>query len=348
MKRKSKFGVPPGTLIYTGSKSESFELELIHYSPNDFEKSSPSTIEELKNHLKADGVNWINIIGLHEVDSIRKIGQLFEVHPLVMEDILNVNQRPKIDIMDDYLFIVLKMIGYQSDMAELDVEQVSIIIKDNTIFTFQERKGDLFGPVRDRLESNKGIIRKNKADYLLYSLIDIVVDHYFLVLEEMVIKVEDLEELVLSEPSSEAVHLIYHLKKQLIELRKSVWPLREIISTLYKGDIKFITRKTTVYFRDVYDHTIQVIDTIETLRDTLSGLLDIYLSSVSNRMNEVMKVLTVISTTFIPITFIAGVYGMNFEYMPELKWHYGYFAVLAVMLIIAIGMLFFFKRKKWL
>jgi magnesium transporter len=290
----------------------------------------------------------VNIDGLHEVDIIEKIGGNFGLHPLVLEDILNTQQRPKLDDLEEYLFIVTKMLAYDVEQHQVKAEQFSLVLYKNCIITFQERVGDVLDPIRERLRRGKGRIRKMGADYLAYALIDAIVDNYFIVLEKIAEKVESLEEEIVTEPTPGTAHTIHHLKRELIFLRKSVWPLRELIGGLERGESALIMKKTTIFLRDVYDHTIQVIDTVETLRDMVSGMLDVYLSSISNRMNEVMKVLTIIATIFIPITFIAGIYGMNFEFMPELKWRWSYPVVWAVIIAVGISMLFYFRKKKWL
>jgi magnesium transporter len=265
-----------------------------------------------------------------------------------MEDILHTDQRPKMEDFEDYIFIVTKMLFFDQEKRELKAEQLSLILGENYVVTFQERVGDVFEPIRERIRKGKGRVRKMQSDYLAYALIDAVVDHYFIVLEKIGETVESLEEELVTNPTPETLQAIHHLKRELIFLRKSVWPLRELISGLERGEASLIQEKTTVFLRDVYDHTIQVIDTVESLRDMVSGMLDVYLSSVSNRMNEVMKVLTIIATIFIPMTFIAGIYGMNFENMPELKWPWGYPLVWCVILAIGIVMLGYFKKKKWL
>ncbi|MGC9337863.1 MAG: magnesium/cobalt transporter CorA [Candidatus Cloacimonadia bacterium] len=342
-----KIGTPPGTFIYTGEKREDFEISVIDYNVDKYNELKTTDIEECFPFKDSPTVTWINIVGLNKVDAIEKIGKHYNLHPLVLEDILNVNQRPKIDYFDDYIFIILKMLTYNNGSHDVESEQVSIILGKNFVFTFQERKGDVFEPIRDRIRRNKGIIRRNGASYLFYSLIDIVVDNYFLILEKLGEEIDDLEEEVISEPTPKTVQIIHKLKRNLIDLRRSIWPIREVLSNLAKGESQLLNG-TSIYFSDTHDHTIQIIDTVETFRDMVSGLLDVYLSSVSNRMNEVMKVLTIIATLFIPLTFIAGIYGMNFRYMPELGWKFGYPLVLIVMLCIGIGMIIYFKRKKWL
>jgi magnesium transporter len=342
-KLTKKIGVPPGTLIYTGDRREDFEVTVIDYNVDKYKELKVKNIEECFPFKDSPTVTWINIIGLHRIDVIEKIGGYYNLHPLVLEDVLNVDQRPKIEDLEEYAFVVLKMLTY--DDGSLETEQVSIILGKGFVFTFQERKGDVFEPIRERIRNDKGFIRKKGADYLFYALMDVIVDNYFIILEKIGEEIEDLEDKVISNPSPEAAQKIHRLKRDLIDLRKSKWPLREILNNLSKDEL---LKGTSIYFRDVYDHAIQVIDTIETYRDMTSGLLDVYLSSVSNRMNEVMKVLTIIATIFIPLTFIAGVYGMNFKYMPELEWRFGYLSVLGVMLCVVIGMMIYFRRKKWI
>ena len=343
-----KVGLPPGKLVYTGNKKGKSEIDLIDYNAEKYEEINIKDIEDTLSFKDSPTVTWINIAGLHNIDLFEKLKTLYNIHPLVLEDILNVNQRPKIEYFENYIFVVLKMIKYSDKTQSVESDQVSIILGENFIFTILEEKSNIFDFVRERIRNAKGIVRKNKVDYLLYALIDVIVDHYFVVLEEIGEAIEALEDKVVFEPSPDTVHSIHKLKRNLIELRRSVWPLREILNALSRGDSSLIRRKTLMYFKDVYDHTIQVIETVEEFRDTVSGILDIYLSSVSNRMNEIMKVLTIIATIFIPLTFIAGIYGMNFRYMPELNWKFGYPLVLIVMIIIALWMVVYFRKKKWL
>jgi magnesium transporter len=293
-------------------------------------------------------VTWINIDGIHQVEIIEKIGTYFGIHSLILEDIMNTGQRPKMEDFEDYIFVVVKMIYYDEKDNEIKAEQVSLLLGSNFVISFQEKEGDVFDPIRERIRKAKGRITKMKADYLAYALVDTIVDHYFMVLEKLGEKIEGMEEELVTNPTPETLQTIHTLKRELIFLRKSVWPLREVISVLERGESSLIDESTGIYLRDVYDHTIQVIDTIETFRDMVSGMLDIYLSSISNRMNEVMKVLTIMATIFIPLTFIAGVYGMNFKYIPELEWHWGYPVILFVMVAIGILMVIYFRRKKWL
>jgi magnesium transporter len=261
---------------------------------------------------------------------------------------MNTGQRPKMEDFGDYLFIVLKMLHYDEKKDETKTEQVSLVLSSKYVLSFQEDEGDVFDSIRERIRTDRGSIRKRRADYLAYSLIDAIVDNYFMVLEKIGEKIEDIEDELIKNPTPAVLQTIHHLKRELIFLRKSVWPLREVISRLERWESPLIDKSIDIYLRDVYDHTIQVIDSLETFRDTLSGMLDIYLSSVSNRMNEVMKVLTIIATIFIPLTLIAGIYGMNFRYMPELESPWGYPMVYVVMLAVCAVMLVYFRRKKWL
>jgi len=286
--------------------------------------------------------------GIHQVEVLELLGECFGLHPLVLEDILNTDQRPKMEDFSEYIFVVLKTFSYNDQSDEVEPEQISLILGPSLVLSFQERAGDVFDPIRERIRNGKGRIRRMGADYLAYALLDSIVDHYFIVLEQVGEDVEFLEEELVTNPTPETLQTIHNLKREMIFLRKSVWPLREVIGALERGESSLIKESTGIYLRDVYDHTIQVIDTIETFRDMISGMLDIYLSSVSNRMNEVMKVLTIIATIFIPLTLVAGIYGMNFQYMPELGWRWGYPIVWLVMLVIGAVMLVYFRRKKWL
>jgi magnesium transporter len=293
-------------------------------------------------------ITWINIDGVHKLDNIEKVGKHLKIHPLVLEDIVHTGQRPKMEDFNDYLFVVLQMLQYNEKENETKTEQVSIILGANYVISFQEDEGDVFDLIRERILNDRGRIRRMGADYLAYSLLDAIVDNYFMVLEKIGEKIEDIEDELIKNPAQEVLHAIHSLKRELVFLRKSVWPLREVISRLERWDSHLIDKSMDIYLRDVYDHTIQVIDALETFRDMLSGMLDIYLSSVSNRMNEVMKVLTIIATIFIPLTLITGIYGMNFKYMPELDWSWGYPMVYIAMLIVSGVMLVYFRRKRWL
>lgn len=350
IKRISKqAGLDPGTLIHIGEERKAVpKITIIDYSETQFQEREVKKVEECFKFKETSTVTWINIDGIHDTNIIEKMGECYEFHPLILEDILNTSQRPKMEDFGNYMFIVLKMLSYEDKGSEVQTEQISLILGSNFVISFQEKEGDVFNNIRERIRNSKGRIRKLGADYLSYALIDAIVDNYFIIIEKMGDKIEDMEEALIIDPIPKTVQSIHDLKRDTIFLRKSVWPLREVISGIERAESSLIKKNSKVFFRSVYDHTIQVIDTIETFRDMISGMLDIYLSSVSNRMNEVMKVLTIIATIFIPITFIAGVYGMNFKYMPELNWPRGYFGALGLMGFTVILMLIYFKRKRWI
>jgi magnesium transporter len=348
-KRTKKAGLPAETLVYTGEKKdEKIKIHVIDYDETNFLETELSTVEACIPYKNKPTVTWINIDGVHNVPMIEKLGDCFGLHRLVMEDIMNTDQRPKTEDYGEYLYIVLKMLSSGKNGAII-TEQLSLVLGTNFVLSFQEGvEGDVFNLIRERLRSGKGRIRKMGADYLAYSLLDAVVDNYFVILEKFGDKVELLEAELIENPTQKTVQRIYQLKRELIFLHNAVWPLREVVSALGKRESPLIREATAPYLRDVYDHVIHVIDSVDIYREMISSMLDMYLSSVSNRLNEVMKVLTVIATIFMPLTFIAGVYGMNFRRMPELEWRYGYPAALLVMLGIGVLMLFYFKRKKWL
>jgi magnesium transporter len=348
-KRRKKAGLPPGTLIFEGEhKVEKVRITMFDYDTLHFQEREVEKIEDCFPFRDEPTVTWINIDGLHDVELVEKIGTHFGIHPLVLEDIVGVGQRPKMEDFEDYIFFIVRMLSYAEAKGEIESEQVSLILGKNFVISFQEREGDVFEPVRERIRSQKARIIKHGSDYLAYALLDVVIDNYFSILERVGDRVETMDDEIVDNPVPETLAEIRRLKREMIHLRKSVWPLREVVSTLERTETDLIADSTGIYLRDVYDHTIQVIDTIESLRDMISGILDIYISSVSNRMNEVMKVLTIIATIFIPLTFIAGIYGMNFEYMPELKIPWSYPAVWVVMVVIGIVMLAYFRRKRWL
>jgi magnesium transporter len=347
-KRSAKTGLPPGSLIHIGQlHAEKAKITLCEYDESHFQEREISTLEGITSPAAESAVTWLHIDGLQEIRLLEQMGGNFHLHPLTLEDILNTEQRPKSEDHGDYLYIVLRLF-HEGDDGALVPEQVSIVLGANWLISLQETEGQLVTPIRERLRNEKGHLRKSGADYLAHALVDAIVDSYFIILDKFGEKIENLEDALVGRPSPQTLPAIQALKREIILLRKSVWPLREMVGSLARSDSPLIRRPSVIYFRDVYDHAVQVIDTIETYRDMLSGMLDIYLSSISNRMNEIMKVLTIIATVFMPLTFLAGVYGMNFKHMPELEWHLGYFAVWSVMIIIAIVMLIFFRRKKWL
>jgi magnesium transporter len=349
-KRTQKAGLPPGTLIYTGDRTDKgFHVTTVTYNEQEYDETSSAGFKECPViSPEAPRITWVNVNGLNNAKNLEELGACFHLHPLVLEDILNTDQRPKLDDYGDYLFIVLKMLHAQEGQEEVEVEQVSLILGPNYVISLHENNQNVFGGIQERLKAGKSRIRRSGADYLAYSLIDLIVDQYFVILENQGEIIEDLESQLVTTPTPATLSQIHHLKRDMIMLRKSVWPLREVISLLQRSESTLIKNTSLLYFKDVYDHIIQVIDNIETFRDILSGMLDIYLSSISNRLNEVMKVLTIIATIFIPLTFIAGVYGMNFKYMPELEWPWGYFMILGVMSTVGLVMVGFFWKKGWI
>ena len=347
-KSSPKTGEIPGTPIYIGTPTEApVTISMFTYNEDDLVRKEEASIDECCRELDPGIAAWINVDGVHDVDLIQAIGNRFALHPLAVEDIAHTGQRPKADDYENHLFIVLRMLRWDEQAQQVIDEQVSIAVGSTWVVSFQEREGDVFDPVRERLQASRGRIRKAGADYLAYVLVDAIVDHYFSILEILGDRIESLSEEMTEDPRREDLDAIRHLKRELLFMRKSVWPLREVLGTLQRDASPLLQPTTLPYLRDVYDHTIQIIDTVETFRDMVSGLMDVYLSTISNRMNEVMKVLTIIATIFIPLSFVAGLYGMNFVFMPELQWHYGYFGALGIMLAIGGGMLLFFKRKGW-
>ncbi len=351
MKRaKQQVGLSPGTLVHVGEKKiEKVRIRIIDYDEAHLEEKEPKMVEESFPFKDKPTITWINIDGLHDIEIIEKIGKHFDLHPLVLEDIVNTEQRPKIEDFGDHIFVVLKMLYYDDkEKNQLEAEQVSLIFGSNFVISFQERLGKIFEPLRERIRKGKGRVRKLGTDYLAYALIDSIVDNYFVILEQFGERLEDTEQELATNPTAETLQTIRVFKKEMIFLRKSIWPLREVVNSLERGESSLIQESTGIYLRDVYDHTIQIIDSVESYRDMLSGMLDVYLSSISNKMNEVMKVLTIFAAIFIPLTFVAGIYGTNFTFIPEFEWQWSYFAFLFVLFLIAITMLVYFRRKKWL
>jgi len=322
-------------------------LELISYNREEHERHDGTnlTIDALLRNQKPNCVNWLNLDGLSSLDIIEKVQSHFCLHSLLVEDVLS-DQRPKAEEFDDYLFVTLKML-YRIDGSAIDYEQISFVLGSNFLISFQEKEGDLFDGFRERIRLDQGRVRKKEADYLMYRLIDIIVDNYYNVLDRIGEIIEDIEETVYENPSNKTFNRIQKLKKELIYLRKALYPLRDAISKIVKGESEFVREENLRYYADVYDHTVHIIDSLDTYRDLTSSLMDIHINAMNTRMNEVMKVLTVISTIFMPLTFIVGIYGMNFDFMPELRWHWGYFGVLGAMFLIVVTMLGYFRHKKW-
>lgn len=343
-----KAGLPPGTVVHIGEeRTVPPEYHVLTYNEEGYSEQTPSSIDESSTLVDPSQVTWINVDGIHESPVLTRAGEIFRIHPLALEDIGNTEQRPKAEEYEGQIFVVIKMLTYDEATGTIQSEQVSMVLMPHLLITFQERPGDVFTPVRDRIRNNKGKLRRMGVDYLAYALIDVIVDNYYYILEVLGERLEDLEDEIAENPGKESLSAVQQIKKELIYLRKSIWPLREVAAVLEKRESDLIAKSTVVYLRDVYDHTIELIDTLESLRDISSSLVDIYLSSISNRQNVVMKTLTLIATIFMPLTFIVGVYGMNFKDMPELRLSWGYPAVLGLMAAITIGMLIYFKRNGW-
>ena len=348
-KSSKKAGMSPGVVVHVGEqKVETARITLMAYDQTRLEEKQLKRIEDCFAYKDTPPVSWINIDGLHEVELIEKIGTHFNIHPLTQEDIVNTGQRPKVEDFEEYIYLVFKMLKFDETIGHTTSEQVSLIVGPHYLLSFQETEGDVFNSVRERIRKGRIHIRKSGPDYLAYALIDAVVDHYFLILEKMGERIEHFEEQLHVQATPEILQATHDLKRELIYFRKQVWPIREVLNAWQKSESSIVQETNKVFIRDVYDHTMQVIDTIDSLRDIISGLMDLYLSTVSNKMNEVMKVLTIMATIFIPLTFVAGIYGMNFKYMPELEWKWSYLVLWILLIVIFCGMIFYFKRKKWL
>ncbi|MFT4778491.1 MAG: magnesium transporter [Flavobacteriales bacterium] len=344
-----KAGLPPGALIYVGKKGD-FKpaLEAISYTEENFSKSQPFTAQDVKAALDNPGITWITLYGIHEAGLVAEMGEIFDLHPLLLEDILDTTQRPTSELFEDYIFISLKMMSWDKKTKTIHSEQLSIVLRENCVVLFEEKPGDIYGGLRERIELGKGLLRSKKADYLMYRLIDDTVDQYFVIGEKLHVKVERLENEILLQPQEHHMKELMALKKQLMRLRRSILPLRDNVHIIERSNHKLISPDTAPYLHDVSDHVKEVIEMLDMYRESVTNLMDLHMSTTSNQMNQVMKVLTVIATTFIPLTFIVGIYGMNFNNMPELSSPYGYFIVWAIMIAVAGGLIYYFKRKKWL
>jgi len=345
--RSKKAGMPPGALVYVGAhREEAVSFSMLDFNKAEVNETPLAKIENCFPFRDTPTNTWININGIHNVEVIEKLGRHFQWHPLVLEDLLNATQRPKLDDYTAYMLAIVKMIYYAN--GRLVIEQVSLILSSQHVLSFQEIEGDVFQPVRHRINHPQSRLRNLGNDYLFYALLDALVDNYFIVLEEFGQKLEHLEEELLDDRDEEVLIELQQYRKELLRIRRSVYPLREVVGRLEKSESTLIQSETGKYLRDLYDHTIQIIETTETFREMISTLMDSHMSAISNRMNNVMKVLTIIATIFIPLTFIAGIYGMNFDHMPELHWKYGYYTVWGVMVVIFVAMMIFFRRKKWI
>ena len=344
-----KSGLPPGSLVHVGEMLETeTSISIIDYNNDIIEEQTVKDIEQILKCRDKDTVSWVNIEGLGNVELIAAIGEQFDIHPLVLEDILNTHQRPKLEEYEDYLYCVLKGISLVENGFEVDYEQISILILNDFVFTFKEKQDELFEPVKRRLRSSKGHFRSQGADYLAYVILDTIVDSYFSLQDSLDDIIDDVEEELLTDPTAETLSIIQSVKRELIFIRRSISPLREMLNAILRSESPLIEDKTLIYFRDISDHVLRISESIESSRDMVAGLLDIYITTISNKMNEIMKVLTVFASIFIPLTFIAGIYGMNFEYMPELKWKWAYPMLWIAFITIPVILLVYFKKKKWL
>lgn len=344
-----KAGLPPGSLVHVGERHESqSHIRAIHYSKTTIEEYNQPSTEQLLQLRTDETVTWIIVEGLNDINFIESLGQHFNVHPLVLEDILNTHQRPKFEEYDDYLYFVIKGLELTDDTFSIDYEQISILLFNNLVFVFKEKQDGIFEPIIKRLSNDKGRFRRLGSDYLLYAILDTVVDLYFHLHDSLDETLEDIEEQLLQQPNQKCLVNIQMIKRELVYFRKSVTPLRDMLSGLLRYQSPLIQQNTQVYFRDVFDHVLRVSEANDSYREITTGLLDIYISSVSNKMNEVMKVLTVFASIFIPLTFLAGIYGMNFDYMPELHWKWAYPTLWLVFITLPIVLIIYFKKKKWL
>jgi magnesium Mg(2+) and cobalt Co(2+) transport protein (corA) len=345
--RAKKIGLPPGSLVYFGEKEKAIDIEVISFSEGSFHKQKVLSSEKALSFITPEKITWININGLNNIEEIRKIGNYTHLNALLLEDVLDTEHRPKVELLEDNLLVIIKMLFFQGE--ELIAEHLALLLGENYLITFQESEGgDVFDPVRKRLQEAEGAIRKHTADFLLFALLDAIVDNYLVILDKVSDTIEAIEDEIITHPREDMISEIQVLKKKAAFLQKSIVPAREVISRIEKNNHHLIRGGTKPYFRDLHDHIVQIVETLSTYRDTLWGLTDTYMGAMSNKMNNIMRLLTLISTIFIPLTFIVGVYGMNFEYMPELHYSWAYPACWVLMLLISVIMLLYFKRKKWL
>jgi magnesium transporter len=342
-----KAGSAPGTLAYTGQKKiDKVTINVHDYGVGHLDIKTIEKVSECKPYVDTSNPTWVQVRGLHDIEKLKELWDEFNFHPLIQEDILNTRQRPKVEDYGDQIFVVLKML-YIED-GQLQQEQVSLVFSDKFIFSFQESERKIFSPIKERLELDNTRMRKGNSDYMAYALMDVIIDYYFEALEEVNTKIEDIEDVLWSDSDNDTLADIHHSRRMLIQFRKSVWPLRDSVNSLLRNESPIVHDETKLFIRDTYDHIVQIVDNLDNNRELISGLHDMYMTNISNKMNEVMKVLTIIATIFIPLTFIAGIYGMNFSYMPELQWEWSYPVVWGIMIITTIGMIIYFKRKNWI
>jgi len=343
-----KIGLPPGSLVYIGKpRNQKVTVSEINYSVDHYEENELNKFSDCISWDKSDSVTMVSVIGVHDTSYIEAAGNYFSLDPMILEDIVNTQSRSKLEEFDEYLFMPMKILDVDLTSNEIIIEHISLLLGKNGVISFQESETKMFDSLKNRIRQGKGMVRQRKPDYIFYRLVDTLVDNYFIVTEYLADRLEELEEKVLNEPDEKVHEEIYELKKKISFIKRTISPLRESISNIIKSDSDLIFDSTQNYFRDVYDHLVHLMETIDSQRETINDFLNLYMSAMSNKMNEVMKVLTIFASIFIPLTFIAGIYGMNFEMMPELKWEYGYFSAWVVMLMVAILLLIYFKRKKW-
>jgi len=345
--RAKKIGLPPGSLVYFGEKEKLVDIDVISYSNNSFHSQKVGTAQEALSFIKDGQITWININGLNNIEEIRKIGNYTHLNNLLLEDVLDTQHRPKVELLDEHLLVIIKMLYYQN--GELIAEHLALLLGRNYLITFQESEGgDVFEPIRKLLQEPDSLLRKSSADYLLFGLLDSIVDNYLAIVDRVSDAIESIEDEIIAHPREDMISEIQMLKKKATFLQKSITPAREVISRIERNNHSLIQGSCKPYFRDLHDHIVQIAETLASYRDILWGLTDTYMGAMSNRMNNIMRLLTLISTIFIPLTFIVGVYGMNFEHMPELHYKWAYPACWGVMLLITIGMIIYFRRKRWL
>ena len=348
-KRSSKSGLPPGTPVHIGvQRVDAMSITGRIFSESMAHVQTILRVEDIAAFLQDPHKKWVTIQGIHDVDTLQRAAEMFGLHPLVVEDIVNTEHRAKIEDYGTYVFVILKVVSYKNSEGTLTVEQVSLVLGDNFVLCVLEGTDNPFSVLEERLAKDHSRLRQLGCDYLAYAHIDTLIDHYFPLLERLGEEIDELEDNLVERTDRECLTRLHYLKRNMLHVRKAVWPLREVLSHLERGDSKLIEASTHVYLRDAYDHVVQIIETTETYREMLGEMLDMYLSSLSNKLNETMKVLTVIATIFIPLTFIVGIYGMNFRVMPELEWPWGYPAIMGLMLLLALGMLWYFRNKEWI
>lgn len=344
----SKAGMPPGSLVHIGEMpAGDVTVRALRYTESEFEEIPVPDNDALMQLKEKDGVVWVQVNGVHQPEKVSAVGEAFGLHSLTLEDILNTGQRAKMEEFAEYLFLIGKILSFDDETDMVQEKHFCLVLQQHFVISFHEAGANIFSPVENRIIKASGKVRKKTADYLAYTLFDTMVDNYFLVLEKIGDQIEAIEDEILDRPTRQSLEKLHYLKRELTILRKTIWPVREVTNALIRSDVYFVQEDSIKYFMDIYDHTMQIIETIEAFRDVSSSLYDMYISAVSHRMNQVMKVLTVIATIFIPLTFIAGVYGMNFHYMPELTWRWGYFITIAFMAVLGIGMALYFKKKDW-